>query len=177
MSKIVRVVPPTLIGPGEGMAGVTRIWPPKGIVKEVGKIATSPDTQVEVAITVPSACRMVTVAPAGKPGIVIRGPAGVGVSVGVGVGVGLGIGSGMGVGVSLGVGSGVGVGVSSGVGVGAGVGVGLGVGLGVGAGMGVGVSLGVGSGVGVGVSSGVGVGTGPTLILSGKFPWKRLLAK
>jgi hypothetical protein len=60
------------------MAGVTRIWPPKGMVKEVGKITTSPDTEVEVAITVPSACRMVTVAPAGKPGIVIRGPAGVG---------------------------------------------------------------------------------------------------
>jgi hypothetical protein len=63
------------------MAGVTRIWPPKGMVKEVGKITTSPDTEVEVAITVPSACRMVTVAPAGKPGIVIRGPAGVGVGV------------------------------------------------------------------------------------------------
>jgi hypothetical protein len=45
------VVPPTVIGLGEGMAGVTRIWPPKGMVNGSGKVASSPDTEVDLAMT------------------------------------------------------------------------------------------------------------------------------
>jgi hypothetical protein len=68
------------------MAGVTRIWPPKGMVNGPGKVASLPDTEVEVVMTgAPPGPVTVTVALAGRPGIVILTPAGVGVGVGVGV--------------------------------------------------------------------------------------------